>query len=74
VIQHSKEELAMSFRTIVSIAASVIIGIACIATVSTDAFATAPHHMTHLHGHGHHGTVHSGRAVNHPSTGAAQAR
>lgn len=29
----------MSRRTIVSLAASVIIGIACIATVSTDAFA-----------------------------------
>jgi hypothetical protein len=29
----------MSRRTIVSVAASVVIGIACIATVSTDAFA-----------------------------------
>jgi hypothetical protein len=29
----------MSRRTIVSLAASVIIGIACIATISTDAFA-----------------------------------
>lgn len=67
----------MSLRTIVSVVASIVIGIACTATVSTDAFAT-PHHLTHLHGHGHHGTVHSGRAVNHPttmgSTGAGQAR
>jgi hypothetical protein len=31
--------LIMSRRTIVSLAASVIIGIACIATISTDAFA-----------------------------------
>jgi hypothetical protein len=29
----------MSHRTIVSLAASVIVGIACIATISTDAFA-----------------------------------
>lgn len=67
----------MSLRTIVSIAASIIIGIACTAAVSTDAFAT-PHHMNHLdHKKTHHHTVHSGRAVNHPSTGntgAGQAR
>lgn len=66
----------MSLRTIVSIAASIIIGIACI--VSTDAFATVPHHMTHLdHKKTNHNTVHSGRVVNHPNTGntgAGQAR
>jgi hypothetical protein len=67
----------MSLRFIVSVVASIVIGVACTATVSTDAFAT-PHHLTHLnHGKTHHNTVHGGRAVNHPSTGstgAAQAR
>jgi hypothetical protein len=50
----------MSRRTIVSLAASVIIGIACIATVSTDAFA-------YRAGEGragiHHGGVHHAVAV-----------
>jgi hypothetical protein len=52
----------MSRRTIVSLAASVIIGIACIATISTDAFA-------YRRGVGvgrvgvHHGGVYRGAAV-----------
>jgi hypothetical protein len=54
----------MSLRTIVSIAASVIIGIAFIATVSTDAFAR-PAGMTRLHHHHHHHTVHHSGAVRH---------
>ena len=63
----------MSLRTIVSIAASVVIGIACTATVSTGAFARSAD-MTRLHhSKSHHTTVHSGRAVNHPSTGNAAA-
>jgi hypothetical protein len=66
--------MAMSLRTIVSVAASIIIGIACTATVSTDAFAAAPHHLTHLnHKKTNHNTAHSGRAVNHPTTGNAGA-
>lgn len=65
------EKMAMSLRTIVSIAAAIVIGIACTATVSTDA-AASPHHLNHLnHGKGHHTTVHSGRAVNHPMGNAA---
>jgi hypothetical protein len=50
----------MSRRTIVSLAASIIVGIACIASVSTDAFA-------YRAGVGragvHHGGVHHGAAV-----------
>ena len=50
----------MSRRTIVSLAASIIVGIACIATVSTDAFA-------YRAGVGragvHRGGVHHGAAV-----------
>jgi len=42
-----REELLMLLRTIASIAASVIIGVACIATVSTDTFA-APAGTTRL--------------------------
>src|ERR1700675_5041579 len=34
-----KKGLIMSRRTLISLAASVIVGIACIATISTDAFA-----------------------------------
>jgi hypothetical protein len=68
----------MSLRTIVSIAASVIIAIACTATVSTDAFA-APAGMTRLHHHHHHhgNTVHRSGQVRHGPTGnagASQAR
>lgn len=66
----------MSLRIIVTIAISAIVGIACTATFSTDAFARSAD-MTRLHhGKTHHKTVHSGRAVNHPSMGskgAAQA-
>ena len=50
----------MSRRTIISLAASIIVGIACIATVSTDAFA-------YRAGVGragvHHDGVHHGAAV-----------
>ena len=56
----------MSLRTIVSIAASVIIGIACIATVSTDTFAR-PAGLTRLdHSRVHHHTVHHSGQVRHP--------
>src|SRR3981189_1909313 len=34
-----RKDLIMSRRTLISLAASVIVGIACIATISTDAFA-----------------------------------
>jgi hypothetical protein len=54
----------MSLRTIVSIAALVIIGIS---TVSTDTFARTPAGMTRLHHkhHHHHNTVHHSGAVRH---------
>jgi hypothetical protein len=53
----------MSLRTIVSIAALVIIGIA---SVSTDTFARAPAGTTRLHHkHVHHQTVHHSGAVRH---------
>ena len=57
----------MSFRTRVSIAASVIIGIACTATVSTEVFARVPAGTTRLHHHHHHyGTVHRSGQVRYP--------
>jgi len=55
----------MSLRTIVSIAASFIIGIAFIATFSTDALAKAPAGTTRINPHHvHHGNKvhHSGQA------------
>jgi hypothetical protein len=53
----------MSLRTIVLMAASVIIGIACIATVSTETFARSPSGLKRLdHSHHHHrGVHHSGQ-------------
>ena len=61
----------MSLRTIVSIAASVIIGIACIATVSTNTFARDAG-MTRLnHNPTHHHTINHGRAAHPGSTGKA---
>jgi hypothetical protein len=63
----------MSLRAIVLIAASVIVGIACIATVSTETFAR-PAGLTRLdHSRHHHHTVHhSGQVqVRHGSTGNA---
>jgi hypothetical protein len=66
-----REELAMSLRTIVSIAASVIIGIACIATVSTGTFARDAG-MTRLnHNRTHHHTINHGRAAHPGSTAKA---
>ena len=57
----------MSFRTGVSIAASVIvIGIACTATVSTEVFARVPAGTTRLHHHHHQGTVHRSGQVRYP--------
>ena len=61
-----REELVMSLRTIVLIAAAIIIGIAGTVTVSTDASAapagtTRLHHHTHHHGH----TVHHSGQVRH---------
>jgi hypothetical protein len=66
-----REELVMSLRTIVSIAASVIIGIACIATVSTDTFARDAG-MTRLnHSRTHHHTMNHGRSAHPGSTAKA---
>jgi len=55
----------MSRRTIVSLAASIIVGIACIATVSTDAFAYRAGVGRAGVGRAgvHHGGVHHGAAV-----------
>jgi|GEM_PF-6442543 len=58
-----KEELVMSLRIIVSIAALLILGMA---SVPTDAFARAPAGTTRLHHHHHHHhTVHHSGAVRH---------
>lgn len=55
----------MSLRIIFFLAASVIIGIACIATVSTETFAR-PAGLTRLdHSHHHHPTVHHSGQVRH---------
>jgi hypothetical protein len=61
--------MVMSLRVVVSIAASFVIAIACIAIVSTNAFA-APAGMNRLHHHHthHHGTVHHSGQVRHPRT------
>jgi hypothetical protein len=57
----------MSLRTIVLMAASVIVGIACIATVSTETFARSPSGLKRLdHGRHHHHTVHHSGQVRHP--------
>lgn len=58
----------MSRRTIISLAASVIIGIGCIATVSTDAFAyrggrAGVGRVGGYHGGVHHAGVYRGAAV-----------
>ena len=55
----------MSRRTIISLAASIIVGIACIATVSTDAFAYRADVGRAGVGRAgvHHGGVHHGAAV-----------
>jgi hypothetical protein len=60
----------MSPRTFGSIAALFVIGMACIATVSTPAFARAPAGTTRLHHHHHHhrGVHHSGQ-VQHGNSG-----
>lgn len=61
----------MSLRTIVLIAAAVIVGIACIATGSTGAFARDAG-MTRLnHKGGHHHAVNHGRSAHPGSTGKA---
>ena len=62
----------MSFRTIASIAASVIIVIACTAAVSTDAFAV-PAGTTRLHHHHHGNAVHHSGQVRHGPIGDADA-
>ena len=55
----------MSRRTIISLAASIIVGIACIATVSTDAFAYRAGVGRAGVGRAgvHHGGVHHGAAI-----------
>ena len=64
-----REEWVMSLRTIVLIAASVIIGIACIATGSTDTFARDAQ-MTRLNHKGtHHHPINHGRSAHPGSTG-----
>jgi hypothetical protein len=60
----------MSCRTVVLIAASVILGIACTATVPTEVFARVPAGTTRLHHHHHQGTVHHTGQVRHPQTPA----
>ena len=50
----------MSRRTIISVAASVIIGVGCIATTSTDAFAYRGGRAGGYHGGVHHGGVYRG--------------
>jgi hypothetical protein len=68
-----REELVVSLRIIVSIAASIIVGIACIAIISTDALAKAAAGLTRINpNHVHHGsTVHRSGQVRHPRTPAA---
>jgi hypothetical protein len=64
-----REGLTMSLRTIVLIATSVVIGIACIVTASTESFARTPAGTTRLHHHQHHhGTVHHSGQVRLPKT------
>ena len=61
----------MSCRTVVLIAASVILGIACTATVPTEVFARVPAGTTRLHHHHHYhhqGTFHHSGQVRHPQT------
>jgi hypothetical protein len=54
----------MSRRTIISLAASIIIGIGCIATISTDAFAYRGGGRAGVyHGGVHRGGVYRGAAV-----------
>jgi hypothetical protein len=68
-----REELIMSFRTIVVIATSTIIGIACVVTVSTATFAaTAPAGTTRLHHHHHHKGVHHSGHVQVPKAPATK--
>jgi hypothetical protein len=50
----------MSRRTLISLAASVIVGIACIVTVSTDAFARRGAGVGVGRAGVHHGAVHRG--------------
>jgi hypothetical protein len=61
----------MSLRTIVLSAASVIIGIACIAAVSTETFARAAGLNRLDHSRHHHRGVHHSGQVRHGSTGNA---
>jgi hypothetical protein len=61
----------MSFQTVVLIAASVIVGIACTATVSTEVFARVPAGTTRLHRYHHRGTFHHSGQVRHPTSKAA---
>jgi hypothetical protein len=66
-----REELVMSIRTIVLIAASIVIGIACVATVSTDTFARDAA-MTRLnHKRVHHHPINHGRSAHPGSMGNA---
>jgi len=63
----------MSFQTVVLIAASVIVGIACTATVSTEVFARVPAgtaRLYHHHHYHHQGTVHLSGQVRYPQTSA----
>jgi hypothetical protein len=61
----------MSFRTIVLIAAAVIIGISCIVTGSTNTFARDAQ-MTRLHHKGtHHHPINHGRSAHPGSMGKA---
>jgi hypothetical protein len=60
----------MSFQTVVLIAASAILGIACTATIATEVFARVSARTTRLHHYHHQGTVHHNDQVRHPQTPA----
>jgi NADH:ubiquinone oxidoreductase subunit 5 (subunit L)/multisubunit Na+/H+ antiporter MnhA subunit len=66
-----KEEWTMSFRTIVLIAASVIVGIACIGTGSTGAFARDAQMSRLDHKRTHHHPINHGRSAHAGSMGKA---
>jgi len=68
-----REELGMSLRTIVLIAASLIIGIAWIATGSTDTFARDAQMKNLNHKGTHHRSVSHGRSAHPGSTAKAAA-
>ncbi len=57
----------MSFRTVLLISASIVIGIACTATVSTEVSADIPAGATRHYHHQHQGTVRQVRHFQNPA-------